>query len=120
MRWTRGLQTEVLEHMPPCSAPRWLLIACMCAAHENLAGIAKWCSTVARRLQRKSRNRKRRRCFRNINDWLLSSMADNDNFECVDVLTGGALAGNDPVASAPATQAQRFARSTASWRVPAV
>ena len=27
MRWTRGLQTEVLEHMPPCSAPRWLLIA---------------------------------------------------------------------------------------------
>ena len=25
MRWTRGLQTEVLEHMPPCSAPRWLL-----------------------------------------------------------------------------------------------
>ena len=28
MRWTRGLQTEVLEHMPPCSAPRWLLIAC--------------------------------------------------------------------------------------------
>ena len=28
MRWARGLQTEVLEHMPPCSAPRWLLIAC--------------------------------------------------------------------------------------------
>ena len=28
MRWTRGLQTEVLEHMPPCSAPRWLPIAC--------------------------------------------------------------------------------------------
>jgi len=27
-------------------------------------------------------------------------MADNDNFEWVDVLTGGVLAGNDPVASA--------------------
>ena len=62
MRWTRGLQTEVLEHMPPCSAPRWLLIAFaldsrICAAYENLAGLAKWCSTVARRLQRKRRKR---------------------------------------------------------------
>ena len=101
MRWTRGLQTEVLEHMPPCSAPRWLLIAfTLVFAQRTRISQVSQSGAVPWPVGFSGKGGSGRRCFRNINDWLLSSMADNDNFEWVDVLTGGVLAGNDPVASA--------------------
>ena len=50
-----------------------------------------------------------------MDDWLLSSMADNDNLEWIDVLTGDVLAGDGSVQR---SQPAHVARSTASWRVP--
>jgi len=83
-------------------------------AYNNLKNLASWCSAVACRLKKK-RKKRRQRSFTRMDKWLLCSMADNDSFEWIDVLTCDVLAGDGSVQR---SQLAHVARSTASWRVP--
>ena len=54
-----------------------------------------------------------------MDEWLVCSMADNDTFEWIDVLTGDVLAGDGSVQrSQPAHVLLPDPLTTASWRVP--
>ena len=93
----------------------------VCAEYEELARLATWCVRAGRQIEKKRLKRLKRRAVK-FNEWLLSSMADNDNFEWTNALTGAVVTG-DSYMQAP----QQFddqvrprvavGRSTASWRM---
>ena len=91
----------------------------MFAAYDELVRLATWCVRAGHQIEKK---RLKRRAVK-FDEWLLSSMADNDNFEWTDAFTGAVVAGDIHIQAPQQFDDQvrpcdvAVVRSTASWRM---